>query len=115
MESNKFPEFGSLWYFKINCIAPNSLPIVSTEAQDEFGDFLEAPANKIEVKKVDNKKPEEKKQEIKKDTIWDDAKDIMDMDDLMKPSGNKYGVGNIENSYGLMYDQFNQFNNQGFY
>lgn len=87
---------------KPESVTVNTNPV----AQEEFGEFFEAPAleqTKSEVKK------EEPKKEVKKDSIWDEAQDMLDMDDLMKPSANQYGTATGGNTYGILYGQNNQF------
>ena len=87
-------------------------PVVNVEVSEEFGDFLEAPAKEeteSNTKRKESKQEKPKKEEVKKDSIWDEAKDILDMNNLMKPSTDQYGVGNRENVYSVLYGKSNQF------
>eukprot|EP01022_Parablepharisma_sp_SALTPOND_P016126 TRINITY_DN232_c0_g2_i1.p4 TRINITY_DN232_c0_g2~~TRINITY_DN232_c0_g2_i1.p4 ORF type:complete len:257 (-),score=49.94 TRINITY_DN232_c0_g2_i1:2847-3617(-) len=74
----------------------------SAKEQDEFGEFFDAsPAPAKPTEKVEAKKPQDKK-----GTLWDDAKDMLDMDNLMKSENNSKtkptGPG-TDNFYNALY------------
>lgn len=91
-----------------------NMPISTAEPdpeQEEFGEFCEAqpeekkiPATKIDTPLMKEEAPPVKTE--KKSTIWDDAKDVLDMDNLMVTTNQK-----TYNPYANAFD----FANQGFY
>eukprot|EP00826_Nyctotherus_ovalis_P002204 TRINITY_DN1041_c0_g1_i53.p2 TRINITY_DN1041_c0_g1~~TRINITY_DN1041_c0_g1_i53.p2 ORF type:complete len:156 (+),score=47.70 TRINITY_DN1041_c0_g1_i53:566-1033(+) len=66
--------------------------------QEDFGDFLGAPGAR------------EEKKESAKGTLLDEAKDLLDMDDLMKVSSTQNPVKPAPTTlYNALYDKPNQF------
>lgn len=69
----------------------------ASAGQEDFGDFLGAPADRGE------------KKEPAKGTLLDEAKDLLDMDDLMKVSSAQNPVKPAPTTlYNALYDKPNQ-------
>lgn len=67
--------------------------------QEDFGDFFEAPTSKKEVKK-----------EPAKSNLLDEAKDFLDMDDLMKVTSEQQATkSNPTTLYNALYDKPKQY------
>lgn len=82
-------------------------------AQEEFGEFFEAPAKEEvkgaavqEINKEETKRDEKETRTEKKESIWDEAQDMLGMDDLMKPADNQFRGGNL---HGALYGTPNPF------